>query len=269
MTALSFGQVIPVTGPNLGFAGTISRQGERVVPSREFSPLTSTNNLNFGDPAVIIENATGGYYTSVYDFITSAAANAALVVSQFAGIAVREVQTQLAYPYGAGVQPGTLQVGYYAPGQMADVLERGSATVYASVVNSAVAGSQVYTRVVLNGAITAGTIGDWEIGTPAATDQFSTTGTAAAIGTALTIASATNTQNGQLVYGFGIAPGTYVASGGGTTAIVLSQNTTAIIPAGTPVTFSNLAALPNTVARTGFMDVNNMMEITVKVRNAA
>ena len=30
-TPISFGQVIPVTGPVLGFAGTVSRVGERVI----------------------------------------------------------------------------------------------------------------------------------------------------------------------------------------------------------------------------------------------
>ena len=264
MTVQSFGQVIPVTGPNIGFQGSVSRFGERVIAAREVQP-SATLNLNFGDPAVIIPNATGGYYDSVADFVAAAVANIGLVASQFAGMAVREVKTMLTYP--SGQAPGLQQVGYYAPNSMGEVLERGSGTVLLSV-GSPSAEAQLYTRVVLNGAVPAGVIGDWETN-PAATDLFSTTATAAAIGTALTIASATNTKNGQVVSGFGIAPGTYVVSGGGTTSIVLNQNTNAIIPAGTPVTFSNLVALPNTVARTGYVDANSMVEITIKVRNAA
>jgi hypothetical protein len=269
-TPLSFGQVIPVTGPVLGFPGTISRTGERVIASREFVPVTAANNLNFGDPAVLVENSSGGYWDSVYDLITAAISNVALIASQFAGMAVREVQTQLTYP--AGQQPGVLQVGYYANGSMADVLERGSATV-ALAVGAPSAGSQIYTRVVLNAAIAAGTIGDWEA-TPAASDLFTLTGvTGVAAGqTAITL-TATGVYIGMVVSGPGIAPGTYVVSGTGTagsySAIVLSQAITTALTSTSPLTFSNLVALPSVVARTGFVDANSMVEITLKTRNAA
>lgn len=267
MPQYSFGQVIGVTGPNNGFVGTVSRFGDRVITAREFIPYTAANNLNFGDPSVLLPNVGngGGVWDSVADFVAHAPANIGLVASYFAGMAVREVKTQLTY--GAGLQPGIQMVGYYANQQMAEVLERGNGTILLSV-GTPLPGAQVYTRVVLNGAVMAGLVGDWETN-PAATDLFSTTATAAAIGTALTVASATNTQNGQIVTGQGIAPGTYVASGGGTTAIVLNQATNAIIPAGTPVTFSNLVALPGVVARTGNLDVNNILEITIKNRLAA
>ena len=52
-TAISFGQVIPVTGPVLGFAGTVSRVGERVITARTFSPTTTTNNLNLDRKSVV------------------------------------------------------------------------------------------------------------------------------------------------------------------------------------------------------------------------
>jgi len=275
MTVISFGQVIPVTGPNLGFPGTISRQGERVAPSRQFVPTTNTNNLNFGDPAVVVQNAQGGYYDSVADFAAAATANIGLVASQFAGMAVREVQTQLAYPFGFNVAPGSQQVGYYAASQMATVLERGSGTVNVAVANSPVSGSQVYTRAVLNSAVSAGTIGDWEVGTPAATDLFTLNGiTAAAAGaTSLTGITFTNVLVGAVVSGGAVTPGTYVVSGTGTagayTSIVLSNGLTVAVTTGTVLTFSNLVALPNVVARTGFLDANSVMEITLKIRNAA
>jgi hypothetical protein len=256
-----------VTGPDNGFQGTVSRFGERVIMAREFIPYSATNNLYFGDPTIILPGVGngGGATTSVADAVANSAANIALIAKNFAGMAVREVKTQLLYP--AGQQPGIQQVGYYANLQMSEVLERGSGTVLLAV-GTPLAEDQLYTRVVANAGVPAGLIGDWETN-PAATDLFSTTATAAAIGTAVTIASATNTKNGQVVSGLGIAPGTYVASGGGTTSIVLSQNTTAIIPAGTPITFSNLVALPNVVARTGNLDSNRILEITIKVRNAA
>jgi hypothetical protein len=122
-------------------------------------------------------------------------------------------------------------------------------------------------------AVTAGLIGDWETA-PAASDLFTLTGaTAAAAGqTAITL-TATGVYVGQVVSGPGVAAGTYVVSGTGTagsySAIVLSQALTTAITATSPLTFSNLVALPNVVARTGFVDANNILEITIKSRNAA
>lgn len=267
MPQYSFGQVINVTGPVNGFQGTVSRFGERVIMAREFIPYNTALNLNFGDPTVILPGVGngGGAVTSVADAVANAASNIALVASAFAGFAVREVKTQLTY--GAGTQPGIQQVGYYNAGQMAEVAERANGTILLSV-GAPLAEDQVYTRVVLNSAVPAGFVGDWETN-PAATDLFSTTATAAAIGTAVTLASATNTKNGQVVSGFGIASGSYIVSGGGTTSIVLNKATVAIIPADTPITFSNLVALPNVVARTGNLDTNSILEITIKSRNAA
>ncbi len=273
MTAISFGQVIPVTGPNLGFPGTISRQGERVAPSRQFVPFLSTNNLNFGDPAVLLENASGGYWTSVADAVAHATSNITLVAANFAGIALREVQTQLAYPYGAGVTPGQLQVGYYAAGQMADVLERGSATIAVSVSNSPVAGGPVYTRLVANAGVSAGTVGDWELGPPAATDLFTEpvgTGGAAEGQAVIPIASTTNIQVGQLVSGLpGIPAGAYVTSLVANTSITLSANLTAALVAGNLITLSNLLLVPFAAQRTGYVDVNSVAEITLRIRNQA
>jgi hypothetical protein len=270
MTQYAFGQTIPVLGPNIGFAGTITRFSERVVAARQFSPLTSTSNLSFGDPAIMIPNAQGGVYDSVADYI-STVANIANVASYFAGMAVREVKTQLTY--GAGSTPGIQQVGYYSNAQIAEVLERGSAIVPLLVSNSPQAGNQVYTRVVLNAAIAAGLLGDWETN-PAASDLFTLTGvTGVAAGqTALTL-TATGVYVGMVVSGPGVPAGTYVVSGTGTagsySAIVLSQAITTALTSTSPLTFSNLVALDSVVLRTGYVDTNSMVEITIKNRKAA
>lgn len=263
----SFGQVINVTGTGNGFPGAVSRFGERVIAARPFMPSNATLNLNFGDPAVIIPNNLGGYYDSVADFVAASPANIGLVAAYFSGMAVREVKTQLVYP--AGQTPGILQVGYYANEQMAEVLQRGSGTIVLAA-GAPLAEQQVYTRVVLNVAnVPAGYIGDWETN-PVATDLFSTTvAAAAAVGTAVTLTSATNTLNGQVVSGAGVQPGTYIVSGGGTVNIVLSQPLTMALAIGTPITFSNLVALPSVVARTGHLDTNGVLEITIKNRVAA
>lgn len=269
-TPISFGQVIPVTGPVLGFAGTVSRIGERVITARQFVPTTSSNNLNFGDPAVLIPNNSGGYWDSVADFVAAGVANIGLIASQFAGFAVREVQTQLTYP--AGQAPGILQVGYYANGNMAEVLERGSGTLPLSV-GAPNAGDQVYTRVVLNSAVAAGLIGDWETN-PAASDLVTSVLPSGTIDTTtLTLNATLALYIGMVVSGPGIAAGSYIVSGTGTpgayTVLVLSKALTQTVTAGSPIVFSNLVALPNVVARTGFVDANSMFEATIKTRNAA
>src|SRR6202167_1773696 len=235
---ISFGQVIPVTRPNIGFPGNVSRLGDRVITAREFvqQSASGTFNLNFGDPAVLVPNSSGGYWTSVADFVNAAAANAAGIAANFAGMAVRNVQTQLVYP--AGQAPGILQTGYFASGTMAEVLERGSGTVFLAV-GAPTAGAQVYTRVALNSAVTAGATGDWDTN-PAASDLFAVEATAQTQGSPdVTIASGTNTANGQSVSGVGIPSGAYVVSGGGTTSIVLSANATQTSAANI-LTFSNL-----------------------------
>lgn len=268
MTLTSFGQVIPVTGPNIGFQGTVSRFGERVIAAREFVPYTSTNNLNFGDPAVIIPNQQGGYYDSVADFIAHATSNIGLLAAQFAGVAVREVKTQLTYP--SNVVPGASpMVGLYAANQMAEVLERGSITVLLSV-GSPNQGAQVYVRVVANSGVPAGFVGDWETN-PAASDLFTlaSNGSAAAGQAVIPVASTTNVQVGQLVYSPGGQILGYVASFIANTSFTISTNLNVAFASGTVFTLSNLFAPPGVVARTGFVDSNSMLEITLERRYAA
>jgi hypothetical protein len=269
MTQYAFGQTIPVTGPNIGFQGTVSRFGERVIAARQFVPYTTTNVLNFGDPAVIIPNSSGGYYDSVLDFVADATANIGLITAQFAGMAVREVKTDLVYP--AGSQPGLAQVGYYSNTQMAEVLERGSGTVIITVSNSPAAGSQVYVRLVTNSNVSAGFVGDWEVGTPAATDLFSaaTTGSNAAGQKVILYSSTTNMQVGQLISGPGVPVGSYVTAVTANTSVTINNNLTLNSTSGVVYQLSNLFAVPGCVARTGYLDSNNMLEITFERRYAA
>jgi hypothetical protein len=131
----------------------------------------------------------------------------------------------------------------------------------------------VYTRVVLNAAIAAGLVGDWETN-PADSDLFSLSGiTGVAAGqTALTL-TATGVYVGMVVSGPGVPAGTYVVSGTGTagsySAIVLSNAITTALTSTSPLTFSNLVALDGVVLRTGYVDANGMAEITIKNRKAA
>lgn len=265
MPITSFGQVIPVTGPNVGFPGTVSRIGDRIITARVFTPNTASNVLNFGDPAVLVGNATNGYFDSIADYIAAGVANVAKLPSMFAGAAVREVKSQLTY--GNGVTPGVQQLGFYSSGQMSEVLERGSITVNLAVGTPS-AGAQVYVRIVANAGVPAGVVGDWEC-SPAASDLFSVATTTTQGSTAATVASGSNIQVGQLITGLGVATGTYVAAISGTT-LTLSQNAVATFATtGTVLTFSNLFAVPNCSFRTGQLDANNVTEITFESRNVA
>jgi hypothetical protein len=151
----SFGGVIPVLSLNLGFLGNVSRMGERVIAARQVLP-TAANPINFGDAVVIIPDSTGGTYQSVKDFI---AGGGTFTAGRFAGIAVRNVKTQLAYTTLSVVQ--TPMVGQFLPGQIAEALERGSVTVK---VNNGTPVTQgpVFMRTVVNAGIPAGVVGGFE-----------------------------------------------------------------------------------------------------------
>ena len=89
---------------------------------------------------------------------TATATGVSVYVAIFAGIAGREVKTQLSYPY----TPGDAQIGSYAPGQMCEVMVgRGSITV-AVPVGTPFSNSQVYLRIAANGGVPAGVVGDLE-----------------------------------------------------------------------------------------------------------
>ena len=159
----SFGAVIPVTGLNIGFVGEVSRTADPpVIAARQASP-SNLLNIMFGDPVVLLGDATGGLWQSVADFIIgagtpSAPSGGAFTASLFAGVAVREVKTQLGYP----ITPGAASIGFYRPGEMTEALERGSMTVLFHVTTGAISGGPVYVRILLNGAIPAGVIGGFE-----------------------------------------------------------------------------------------------------------
>lgn len=150
-----FGKVLPVIGLNNGFPGQVSRTGERVIAARQVLS-TTPSAVNFGDTMVLVPDAAGGTYQTVADFI---AGSGTMTAALFAGIAVREVKTAVTYPY----TPGQPSVSKYLPGEIAEVLERGSIVVPITVgASSAVAGGPVYLRIALNGSIPAGVVGDLE-----------------------------------------------------------------------------------------------------------
>ena len=152
----NFGQAVPVTGPLVGFPGKQSRLGERVTASRQVLP-TTPNPIHFGEAVVMVPDSVGGTYQSVADFIAGGGTFAA---ANFAGIADWEVESAGGYP----ALPGQTVLGYFGPGLMATVLERGSCTIQINVPGSPapMAGGPVYVRKTVNGSIPAGLVGGFE-----------------------------------------------------------------------------------------------------------
>jgi hypothetical protein len=95
-----------------------------------------------------------------------------------------------------------------------------------------------------------------------------TTVTASAGSTALTVASGTSIAVGQIVTAFGIPSGAYVTVVSGT-AITINVATLVALAAGTPITFANTLQIPAAEFQTGGMDSNNVAELTLMRRQAA
>jgi hypothetical protein len=192
---------------------------------------------------VIIPDSTGGTLQSVADFIAAAAGNSGSVYAQFAGVAVREVQTQLVYPYGQ--TPGIAQVGSYAPGSIAEHLERGSITVTIAE-GLPVSQAPVYVRVFAN------------------TATFTPTANTTLGSNVLTsVSSFTGLVVGQAVSGTGIASGSLVvALNSGASTATLSQNATAT---GATVTIT----FANTVTAVGDFEAANDVAATTTMTATA
>ena len=150
-----FGAIIPVTGLNQGFPGSVTRLGLRGILARQVKPST-TNPIYFGQGVVMVPDATGGTIQSIADFI---ALGGTFTAPRFAGVAVREVKTNLTFP----TTPGATPTGSYAQGGIGEYLVDGYVLVnIANGGGSAVAGGTVYVRTALNGSIPAGLVGDFE-----------------------------------------------------------------------------------------------------------
>ena len=144
------GQVIGIA-MNVGFPGTYSRNADCIIANRLIKATDATGPI-FGNGVVLNADSSGGTFTDIATFI---AAGGTFTAAKFAGIVLREVKQQT----GSYLTQGT--VGFYGPGQPADVLQRGSAVV-TCLVGTPTAGGAVYMRTVLNGAIPAGIVGGYE-----------------------------------------------------------------------------------------------------------
>lgn len=95
---------------NYGYPGSVSRSADAIITNRPVKS-SDTNHIPFGAPVIL--NSDNTY----------SLAGASVTMSNFAGIAVREVKQSTSY-----ITTGQGQADY-APGDPCDVIERGSVTV--------------------------------------------------------------------------------------------------------------------------------------------
>ena len=136
---------------NLGFPGTVSRNGDELIEGNRAVKQTDATGPKFGDPVVLNTDVAFGSYSSVAAYI---AGGGTFTSAKFAGIAVREVKTSLNYLAQNGI-------GSYFPGTHVPVLERGSMSVTCNV-GTPVANGPVYVRIAVNAQIQAGVVGGFE-----------------------------------------------------------------------------------------------------------
>ncbi len=146
--------VIPVKGMSLGFVGSISNEGDSLRVPRL---VKSTDTLSIPFGGVVMLN-TDNTYSSVATKVAASPSVPPTITTPL-GIAVTDVQPNGAsFPQGGG---SNLAGGYYAPGQVADVMVKGTTNVYCAN-GTPTAGGTVYIRVALNASIPAGFIGGLE-----------------------------------------------------------------------------------------------------------
>jgi hypothetical protein len=157
---MPFGQVIPVTGLNYGFPGTISRLGDPLVVSKAVLG-TTPDAIAAGSVVVVIPGASGGdSVVSAFDYILATAQGGqggTFTAAKFAGIAIREVKSMTTYP----VNPDTSQTMSYAPNQDCGFLVRGTMSVYVQNGTPLSQGT-VYVRKTYNPAFPNGVVGGLE-----------------------------------------------------------------------------------------------------------
>lgn len=126
---------------NFGYAGAVSRSLDAIISNRVVKS-TDPTGPSFGDPVLLNSDNTWSK------------AGATATMALFAGIAVREVKQGTSFLSANGAVE-------YKPGEVADVIERGTVLVVCNV-GTPTAGSAVYLRITANGAFPTGVVGGLE-----------------------------------------------------------------------------------------------------------
>lgn len=270
---LSFGAVIDVLGPKVGFPGQWSRTADTLIVAHPVL-ATAAHPLMFGDGAVLVSPPAGGAYLSIADYLASGG-TAATLPAAFAGVAIRNVK--VLGPYSSYAQTPPLTVSTTAT--QATV---GSTTIVVALATGIALGQSITgfglapNTVVTNIAGTTITISQATTGAMTATPvTFTSVPSGVVIGSyaqnteaevivrsSVTVAiNAGVPQAGAPVYIRTVAnpliPGTYV---GGFEAAADGTNTVLL----------GTASDPWMVFRTGQLSTpDNMAEIVLKTRHAA
>lgn len=124
---------------NYGFAGSYARQPDMVIDTHRYA---GSNPAYFGDPVML---NTDGSVTK---------ADVTLTADNFAGVASKEIRTQLNYS-------GQNEGGNYTDGDAASIFKRGAISVLCMNGNPA-PGGDVYVRIALNPAIPISFVGSFD-----------------------------------------------------------------------------------------------------------
>lgn len=130
---------------NLGYPGTVSRSIDTIITPRAVKSAVTDGketepSILFGEPVILNGDNTYSRF------------GAGGTAATFVGIAVREVKQATDYYSGCGS---------YLPGEVMDVIERGSTTVKCNLGTPA-AGGKVYIRIKANTAKPTGVVGQFE-----------------------------------------------------------------------------------------------------------
>lgn len=87
---LSFGAVIDVLGPKVGFPGQWSRTADTIIVAHPVLG-SAAHPIMFGDGCVLVSPPAGGAYVSIADYL-AAGGTAATLPAAFAGVAIRNVK---------------------------------------------------------------------------------------------------------------------------------------------------------------------------------
>ncbi|EKQ56276.1 MULTISPECIES: hypothetical protein [unclassified Clostridium] len=130
---------------NLGYPGSVSRSIDTIITPRPVKSVVTEGNetqpsILFGEPVILNTDNTYSRF------------GASGTAATFAGIAVREVKQATDYYAGCGS---------YLPGEIMDVIERGSVTVKCNA-GTPTSGGKVYVRTAVNTSIPTGVVGQFE-----------------------------------------------------------------------------------------------------------
>lgn len=251
----SFGTFIPVIGLNNGYPGQVSRTGggNPFIVSK-LANASNVNNINFGDPVMILPDSAGGTLRQAADFFTNGGGLA--ITTNIASTSTTATPTTL-----AGLYPGMFVMGTGIPvGTFIVSISQSAGTITLSKAATATNSAAALTYATFGGIAVREVKTQLGYPVPPGTSQIGYYAPGQ-MGEALVAGSVMVKIN----------VGTPVQSG----SVYLRAIVNGSIPAGllgdleaAPDGVNNIF-LPNATFKTGTLDANNVAELTLLVRVAA